>query len=178
MNKKIIGLTAFKGSGKTTVARKLQNSPFLPKDVAILSFASPLKEMAAVLLAPEAFLPENKEDPNYGICGRSPRHIMQTLGTEWGREKISPHLWLEIMRRRIKSCHSPTVIVDDVRFDNEAELLADLGGKIFRVEREGVKGCDSHVSERSIDEYWLDGIIVNRTLEDLDSMVRIWNPYQ
>ena len=175
--KKIIGLTGPKGVGKSTIASKLLQSPYLPKPAVILSFAGPLKDMARLLLSPEAMLPENKEDPNYGICGRSPRHIMQTLGTEWGRNCIHEDLWVEVMRLRIQQANADTIIVDDLRFCNEAEMLLDLGARIFLVERGGVSYTGEHASERPICSTLLDGTIVNRTTEDLDAMIRIWNPW-
>jgi hypothetical protein len=172
--RKIIAFTGPKGVGKSTIAHKLLLSPFLDTPI-LFSFAGPLKKMAAALLPPEAFLPKNKEDPAWGICGKSPRFIMQTLGTEWGRKLIGETIWKDAMKSAIGS-HDGDAIVDDLRFENEARLLIEMGAKVYRVERPGVSYSSEHESEVPLCDSYVDGIIVNRTSEDLDAMVRVWNP--
>lgn len=176
--KRIISLTGPKGVGKSTIAGKLTQSAFLQKPVTILSFADPIKGMAKLLLRPEAMLPENKDTTDYGICGRSPRYIMQTIGTEWGRKCVHMDIWVEVMRLRIKNSTAKTIIIDDLRFENEADMILNLGARIFLVERVGVEYTHEHISESPLDSSFLDGTIVNRTEEDLDAMVRVWNPFE
>lgn len=177
MRPKIIGFTGAKTSGKTTAAMALQHSKWLPKKVGIMSFAQTLKGMARLILPREAFLPENKEDVTYGICGRTPRYVMQTLGTEWGREMVGNDLWLEVMRRNLANTTFKTVIVDDVRFNNEAELIIDLGGVIYEIQRVGLESSgDTHASERGVDDRFLKGVIINTGLESLRARMGGFDP--
>lgn len=65
--------------------------------------------------------------------GRSARHAMQTLGTEWGRECIGPDFWCRAWLATLPD--APAVIADDVRFANEARAVLDRGGVIIRIIR-------------------------------------------
>lgn len=176
MKKNIIAFTGPKGVGKSTIANRLLLSPFLdtPK---VFSFAGPLKKMASAILPPMAFLPENKENPDFGICGKSPRYIMQTLGTEWGRELIGNTIWTDAMKASIFD-HQGDAIIDDLRFENEAMRLIELGAKVYRVERVGISYSSEHASEVPLCDSYVDGTIINRSEEDLDTMIKTWNPLQ
>jgi hypothetical protein len=121
--------------------------------VAKESFAAPIKSMVAMLLDffgygsimnPSELKPylegDRKEDYLEKI-GASPRELMQTLGTDWGRKIINENLWLDSMRERVgqyeeaeKHGHAGAfVFITDVRFDNEAEMIRELGGTIVHV---------------------------------------------
>lgn len=136
-----------------------------------MSFAQPLKNMLREILSPEAFYQENKEDSSYGICGRSPRDLMQTLGTEWGRKQVADDIWIEVMRRHLVSTNWKTVIVDDIRFNSEADMLKDLDGEIYLIKREGYSYTHEHDSEKPIDESYLSGVIVNSSLVELVKII-------
>lgn len=176
MRPKIIALTGPKGSGKTRAATNMLLSKFLDKP-GILSFSTPIKDMARILLAPEAFLQQNKDDPSYGICGRTPRYLLQTLGTEWGRDKIGKNIWTEAMRLKLSQTTHKTIIIDDLRFENEAELLCDLGARIYLIQRPGVVYSEEHKSESPLPTDYLDAIITNDSLEALLKL-RTWNPFE
>jgi hypothetical protein len=53
------------------------------------------------------------------------------------------------------------VVVDDVRFPNEAELIRRLGGEVWCVERPAVLRTTTHASEGSLDDFVFDRRIVN-----------------
>jgi len=91
---RLIGLTGPAGSGKDTVARLLcEQHGFVQ-----IAFADPLRAMlkAGLGLTDEHF--NNREDKEAPLewLGKSPRQLLQTLGTEWGRRQVHPHLWLEL----------------------------------------------------------------------------------
>lgn len=157
--KKILALAGPKGVGKTTTARILKHSSPIFSAAAIKSFAGPLKDMLQTILPPEAFTAEGKEDAVYGLCGRTPRYLMQTLGTEWGRKIVGEQVWLETMRRQIASSPAKVIIIDDLRFDNEAAFVQDLGGVVMEVTRPGFNYTNLHSSERGVSKEFLDGFI-------------------
>ena len=90
----------------------------------------------------EAVLPE---------LGVSARHLLRTLGTEWGRECVSPTVWLDVWLAKAR--RKSFVVVDDVRFTNEAELIRLLGGEVWRITRPGVVRTTEHASEGGLDSW-------------------------
>jgi GTPase SAR1 family protein len=157
--KTIIALAGPKGVGKTSFCNALLLNPNAEQPSKILSFAGPLKEMAKAILPPGAFTPEGKEDPSLGLCGVTPRVIMQTIGTDWGRQMISPNIWVEAMRRRIMDSPAPTILIDDLRFENEWQLVKELGGTVIALERAGVEYTREHLSECPLDPHLIDYVI-------------------
>jgi hypothetical protein len=151
---KLIGLySSAAQSGKSTVSRELELRGFVR-----VPFAEPLKLMVGALLVEVGRTPgevrwllhEDKEEVLEEL-GVSSRHLLQTLGTEWGRQCISPDVWLKVWRAR--ASRYERVVVDDVRFENEAELLRSLGGDVWRVQREGVANLSTHASEGGLDAW-------------------------
>jgi hypothetical protein len=145
----IIGLSGVAGAGKSFAALHLTERRGFRR----IRFAEPLKAMLRTLgCSNEELDGAAKEAPCPALCGRTPREAMQTLGTEWGRQLIHPDLWLEAWRRRVAAvaefAPAAQIVVDDVRFLNEAEAIWRLGGMIWRIDREGARGgAPAHVSE-------------------------------
>lgn len=120
------------GSGKTTASEFLDE--LIPGEVAVLSFAYPLKTMLKELLYLWTDSEYEAHDMVYGdlkdtvIDGMgydiTPRKLMQTLGTEW-REMIDPNLWVKMAvletERHLLQGH--TVVFDDLRFPHELEFF-------------------------------------------------------
>ncbi len=141
----VVGIAGLARSGKDTAADILMA---YRKDFVRYSFAGPLKEMLATGLSlTDAQLngaAKNVVDPRYGV---TPRYMMQTLGTEWGREIVSPDLWLKLVKNRVAAMACP-VVIPDVRFEDEASFVRD-NGVLLHIQREGTGG-DSHASEAGI----------------------------
>lgn len=158
---KIIGLTGFARSGKTTVAEYLTDAHGYFHD----SFAWPIREMVRNLLGYSwAEFDAKKEAPVPWLNNVTPRYLMQTLGTEWGRNMIHPELWTRACAQRIHDAlaRNQNVVISDVRFENEAEMIRSLGGEIWFVYRPGVVLPDgAHVSETSIGRIQSDHVIDN-----------------
>lgn len=164
----LIGLAGRKGSGKSTVGAALLESIVATRDdlsVVKMAFADPLRDMLVVLMVHDGmdegvarslmYSGELKEIPVRALGMRTQRHALQTLGTEWGRDLMSPTLWSDIAKNRILKykAEGVSVIIDDVRFDTEVGLLHSLGGRTFRLLRDDDSATDTHVSERGIDFY-------------------------
>jgi hypothetical protein len=123
-----------------------------------VKMADPLKQMFRRLLQ-VSDLPDDeieamiegdlKEVPHPAINFKTPRHAMQTLGTEWGRVQMGGDFWVKTAERRISNAFSTGVkgvVVDDVRFANEADVIKRQGGMIVCLTgRGGIAG--GHASE-------------------------------
>lgn len=164
---KVIGITGLKRSGKSTLAAILGDTHIR------LSFARPLKLMLAAMGVTAAEL-EDKETvlPRFG---RSPRYLLQTLGTEWGRKIVDQNVWLNIAKASAEKYLSvgQRVCFDDVRFDNEADLIHQLGGEVWHIKRGPQEETDGHVSEKGIAAHFVHQVIYNSaTVEDLARQIR------
>lgn len=81
----------------------------------------------------------------------TPRYVLQTLGTEWGRT-IDKDIWVKTALRRAAALKDgDAVLITDVRFINEARAIVAGGGQVWRIERPGagLSGtAGAHVSEK------------------------------
>lgn len=160
------------GCGKSTVADYL-NARY---GYAIVPFAKPMKSMIAELLRSfdvsehriELLLSEQKERPIEQLPGApTARRLLQTIGTEWGREYIHEGLWL--LAWGALASKSERVVIDDCRFLNEYVLLRESPiTQIWRITRPGATITAAHASEGQLDKVPVDAEIVNDgTLEEL-----------
>ncbi len=154
----IIGITGKKRSGKTEV-RNYLTSHYGYRSI---NFADPLKHMLRSMgLSYEELWGSKKEIKSDLLGGKTPRHAMQTLGTEWGRNLISDDLWTRAWRYKITNLEDLRVVTDDVRFLNEAILIGSLGGTIIEIVRPRLQSEDSHQSEKEMDNITPVFTIVN-----------------
>lgn len=171
----IIGITGKKYSGKTTFSRALIDE--LAKTHNIYgkrySFAQPLKEVCHKLFG-------GSEDNWYGdfknqrmdkwadLLGEkysSPRRIMQSIGTDLFRNHVHNDIWVHFAESFVNDIirhESPDyVIIDDVRFDNEAlwvlsqHFIGKSGDKntnfVIHVTRANLEPSgDKHASENGV----------------------------
>jgi hypothetical protein len=145
-DKTIIALTGAKGVGKTSIAKQIASRD--SESRCILSFADPLRRMMAQLIPMDAMTdPAQKEQPVEWLGGKSPRQLLQSLGTDWGRDMVSATIWIDAMRKLIAEQTFGTIIIDDCRFENEAQMVQDMGGFVILLHREGVNYTHEHVSE-------------------------------
>ena len=117
---RFIGLTGLPQAGKDSIAATLVRT----RGFARMSFAGPLKDALIVMLGLNR---GDLEDPavkeqTVAWIGKSPRQLMQTLGTEWGRELVHPDIWIRRAERLLANYRriSASVVITDVRFPNEA----------------------------------------------------------
>ncbi|MCV9907034.1 deoxynucleotide monophosphate kinase [Brucella sp. HL-2] len=135
---KVIAFTGKAGSGKSTAAKYV-----MQRGYKLVKFADPLKDMLrAVGYSQQQIEGELKEVVD--SSGRTPRHAMQTLGTEWGRKCMGEDFWISIWRERVTGA---TSVTDDCRFANEADAVRKAGGIVIMLEgRGGINS--SHPSEK------------------------------
>jgi hypothetical protein len=166
----LIGFAGLKSSGKSTAAAYLKNH-FKFNEI---SFADPIRKFLIEQIGlSQTDIEEDKEKPCDKLGGRTPRFVMQTLGTEWGRNMIWQDLWVERFRRcaLVHLKEGKSVVAADVRFQNEIDTIQALHGKVFWIMRYDRSAAhDKHVSENSIRASDCDGVIFNRrTIADFHS---------
>lgn len=162
----IIGLAGRKGAGKDTAAAPLADMGFTN-----VKMAGALKEMLRAYLryrrCPDDMIErmidgDLKEQPSRYLNGRSPRHAMQTLGTEWGRDMMSKRFWIDAVVDHAQDLER--VVITDIRKANEVDFVKqELGGTVIRIERPGQSKADTHSSETEIDTLPVDATLYNST---------------
>jgi hypothetical protein len=170
----VIKLIAFysnaMGSGKTTSARHL----VMAKGFTLMRFAGPLKAMTSALLREVGYTHTEtrlfidgdialKEQPLDRLQNFTTRRIMQTLGTEWARDNLHEDFWVNVMREAISPMVSAgkPVVIDDLRYRNEAHMLKALGAMIVRIDRDEATVSAPHSSEGELAGYSPDFILEN-----------------
>ena len=145
----VIALAGPAGAGKSTAAAYLaRQHGYTP-----LKFAAGLKAMMRVIGLTEAQIEGPlKEVPSKLLCGQTPRHAMQTLGTEWGRNLIGTDFWANVWFDAAADVldQGGRVVVDDCRFENEAAKVRQLGGIVVRLDGRGAGIGGDHPSEAGL----------------------------
>ena len=135
----LIGFSGKKGSGKSYFADYLVNNKLFIK----LSFASPLKEITKILfnLSDEDVKDPIKKELINPKFNASPRELMQWLGTDIMREEFnkkfnySGSIWIDNVKDKVKTLldNNKDVVIDDVRFQNEVDMIHSLGGIVINL---------------------------------------------
>lgn len=112
----------------------------------------------------------------YGMEIKTPRQLMQTIGTDLIRKNIRDDVFIVLLLEQIKKTQRPIVIAD-ARLQNERETLVNIGATLGLVKRTLTEDkSDKHISENDLgddDEY--DLIIDNNIdLNQLRSEINLW----
>lgn len=163
MKPKLIALySSAPQSGKSTIAEILKEEGYKT-----VSFATPLKDMTVRFLMGFGYSKGDSEriikDKDFviGEVDLRVRDIMQRLGTEWGREMIHKNVWIKMWEARQRLF--PLVVVDDMRFPNEYEMVKKYGGVMLKVHRDEAirQSTEQHASEGALDSFEFDQVIEN-----------------
>jgi len=151
---KLLGLTGKKKVGKDTVYTMLRKQ--YPKLRTIrVGFADALKqEVSAAIGKPISYIDANKD--NF-------RLILQGWGTDFRRKLCGEDYWTDKLLKKLVSLDDTQldlVVVADVRFHNEAKMIQDVGGKIWRIVRDNGTE-DKHASEVEQLSIKVDFVIYN-----------------
>lgn len=171
----VIGLAGRKRSGKDTTADLLHKIALeIGERTERIAFADPMRDGVKAMFGIDAADVPDREAPLF--MGRSYRHIMQTLGTEWGRNQIHPNVWTEVALARTRAAISAgkVVLITDVRMANEAEMIRKLGGEVWRVENPRLPPPDdTHVSEVPVPGHFVSRVVDNsKDFAYLEAMLR------
>jgi hypothetical protein len=163
----IIGLCGAAGAGKDTVAERLVfMHGFLQ-----FAFADPIYEAVSVITGLEVheLKDRSRKENCLGWISHSPRRLLQSLGTEWGRDMIHPEIWVMSLMQRVEGVRD--AVITDVRFNNEAEAILARGGEVWRVvgrEANIGKEASGHSSEGGVADKYVSATVQNSgTLDDL-----------
>ena len=170
-NKQIIALTGPKGVGKTTIAKEIEARDW--QNRCILSFADPLRRMMSQLIPMSLMTDQDrKEKPLEWLGGKSPRQLLQSLGTDWGRDMVSETIWIDAMRRMISDQSFDVIIIDDCRFENEAQMVRDMGGIVVGLERDGIAYTGEHKSETPVPaDAIIDASVVDLAVDAIEQLL-------
>lgn len=122
----LIGLSGKMGSGKTTLTNHLVKMFGKDRNITLEKVAKDLYEI---------------QDYIYKKCqltlkGEKDRPLLIAVG-EWGRD-IKPSLWTDLCFDRVRSLMAfdpdGIIIIDDIRYPEEAKALEDAGGILIRIE--------------------------------------------
>jgi|TARA_R110001599_G_scaffold41730_1_gene126020 hypothetical protein len=202
----IIGICGLIGSGKGSVGDILVEQGYTK-----VSFADKLKDGVATIFGYDRSMLEGDTDESRSWreqtdefwskeTGRTitPRIVLQEFGTDCMRNGYYDGVWVSLLKQQILD-NPGDYVIPDVRFRNEQDMIRELSGQIWRVQRGDVPewyGCamldnttggnlmeayDIHSSEYK----WIDlnnkfdtTIYNNNTLDQLKQLVlnEISNP--
>ena len=168
-----IGLHAKKRAGKDTLALMIADR----WNFGVVAFADPLyAAIRAMFPNIPAVCWEDRNIP-VSYLGRSVNQLLQTLGTEWGRNMVDEDVWVTAASlsagQKQAEFRREGIVFSDVRYANEAEFIIANGGKIICIESgRGVK-INEHSSEQGIPDKYIHARIKN------DSTVEaLWGQFE
>ena len=172
---KVIGASGFAGSGKDSFPNIFVEKYGYTK----ISMADSIKDMLSVVFGwdrqilqgatPESRLWRETPDEFWSSVLEypfSPRKAMTTIGTNLFRVHFHKDIWVQSVKKKILDVGT-NVIIPDLRFGNELEMMRDIGACLFEIER----GERPEWYERALKENLLiqDGILpgTNESMEFL-----------
>ena len=186
----IIGIVGKKQSGKDSIAGRLVEEYGFVR----YAFADPIKFACQSIFGftDEQCWGEEKEivDEYWGI---SPRKVFQVFGTELFQYELPKHaeeladigrnFWVFVFarwyERQLAKYPDIKIVVTDVRFPFEADMITRLGGTIIKTVRSEHLDKDMHASETEMDLIPYSDLIENTgSLNDLyhkiDARFKLW----
>lgn len=145
---KIIGLAGPAGVGKSYLSQGLKSRT----RGKVFSLAANIKLGLYCMINGADY--DDKEAVAYK--GKTTRQLLQSLGTDWGRNMVGPDIWVDLLMQRIEQEDTHLAIIDDVRFDNEADAIHERGGVVIELERPGIYYSEEHASETPLDPRLID----------------------
>lgn len=187
---RIVGLAGPAGCGKDTVAEFLCTTQGFVQ----VAFADPIRVALKAMLGlrDEHFFDRVRKESNIQGIGKSPRHLMQTLGTEWGRNLVHSDLWVTLLGDKVDRLknsppylHIKGIVISDIRKENEAAYVR-AQGEIWHIHRTTISATGlasstrQHSSEAGIQYQRGERIIHNAgSIDDLfDTVAQIFDEEQ
>ena len=149
----VVGLAGLAQAGKTTVADAIVDQLARDKTgpgVCRLPYTGRMKAVVSAMVGQDIPFQQQeiKSAKLYGGSDWSVRDFLIAFGTELIRKQLSRDFWVDVMAGQLARFDQPTiVVVDDVRFPNEAGLTSALGLTVL-LRRTGVSKTFDHSSEQ------------------------------
>lgn len=177
---KLIGLGGYAQSGKDTVAdllvtnhgwRKTYFSKALDDALLVLDPYIPFFDEALFIRYTDV-----RKKYSYEMAKQEPevRRLLQTLGTEVGRNMLGENVWVDAAFREVDRLmdEGHNVAITGVRFPNELEAVRKRNGKLVWVSRQGYGPINAHSSDNSLGREDFNMFVRNDwTLKELASNV-------
>ena len=138
----IIGICGLIGSGKGTVADILVDQGFKK-----VSFADKLKDGVSTIFGWDRAMLEGDTDEsrqwreqrddfwsNETKMEVTPRLVLQLFGTDCMRNGFDDGVWVSLLKKTILE-NPGNYVIPDVRFENEINMIRDIGGEIWWTKR-------------------------------------------
>jgi hypothetical protein len=166
----LIGLSGYAQSGKDSVATVLVRDYGYER----IAFADPIKDLLYLINPTIDRVSLQYIVDNYGWETAKQhievRQMLQDLGVG-ARELFGSNFWIDIALAKVK--HEHKVVITDVRFKNEAQMITISGGELWRVERPHTGPANAHISELELDNHPVDRRIYNNAgLKGLENSVK------
>lgn len=148
----IVGLIGYKQVGKSTAAKHLAKKHGFARHNMKDALVEELKANMPDLLEELAFIYDRDIEKLFSTKPPAMRALMQNYGTEV-RRRDDDEYWCQQWQNALPEGN---VVVDDVRFQNEAERVIDEGGILIRIKRSDVQTGGNHSSETEQDSIQCD----------------------
>ena len=138
----IIGMCGLIGTGKDTVADVLVREYNFIK----VSFADKLKDGVATVFGWNRDMLEGKTDESRKWREQkdefwsretnehiTPRLVLQMFGTDCMRNGFYNGIWVSLVKQQILQNPNQHFVIPDVRFENEAIMIREVGGQVWRI---------------------------------------------
>jgi len=155
--RKLIGISGKIGSGKSTLAGYLMQ--IIKGECVIESIGNEVKRECSRIFGFDLNLAYSQGGKNKKIYipaqGKTMtiRKILQWWGTDIMRTLVDPDHWIKAIDR---TWGSGVIIIDDIRFPNEADYIKSKGGYLIRLDTTYTETSEKlryHLSETVLDDY-------------------------
>jgi hypothetical protein len=156
----IIALVGSKQAGKNTVANYLAKAHAIKE----FAFGDHLKSVIHHALGLDMkYMHDNslKEQPLMQYQNKTPRQIMQEMGDLL--KTYDPDVFIRHLKIFAARHSEKIIVVTDVRFPAEAQIIKELGGVLIRIRRHSLESqsSDTHTSEVANKTIVTDHVIEN-----------------
>jgi len=174
---RIIGITGYAQSGKNTAADHLSKAHGFRQ----AAFADGLRELmdeVDPVLEIQDGAPTTEFRPifwsraisyygyNWTKANTNARDVMVRLGAG-ARRIIGPHVWVDAVRTKIENEPDVDWAITDVRYASEVDMILELGGEVWRIDRPGVDAANEEEYTSAIHVFADRNIQNNGTVDDL-----------
>jgi hypothetical protein len=181
----LIGISGNRGSGKDTSFSYIEKWANENNVLAVRrAFADPLKFSFARIFFSEITLEDaivwcNKIKENSVInagdgVAVTGRQALQHYGFEAHRELFGDDFWIDFVLPKEnwqeKIGEADICVITDVRLENEAKRIKDLGGVIWKIDRK-LDTVDEHATEQGLPTELVDIHIMNINFNDLEIQI-------